>query len=210
MTGPARRLEAPNVFGDMIDSSIGNVAVAVVCQVDRWSRVNQVVDAKPMVTRNGEELPVIPNVPVLFPVAYQDIQSGTYGLLIVCRENWRRWWRTGELSAPEDEATHELTNGVFLPDLRVQGGERDMAADTSVLLRPTAGGHVQLGTWNATKHALHEDLTTDLDTFLTLLDTWGAAVGVATGVPWTGQPIQTAIQALIGGAYQSPSVRVED
>ncbi len=211
MSNP-NEIELPNLLGDVLDTRLSEVRGAVICEVLEFDRTNQTARVHPVVLNEDNTRPAdVRDVPVVFPGAYHDLQIGTFGVLLTGNVNPRRWWTgSGVPAAPEDDSRHELSTGVFLPDLRPQGNPRSLDADTSVLLRPTAGGEVRLGTHNANKAALHEDLTTDLDTFLGLLDTWGAAVGVAAGVAWTGQPIQAAIQALIGGAYQSPSVKVED
>jgi hypothetical protein len=189
----------------------GEIAGCEAGIVESFDKDAQTATIRRVVTRRGIEQSTLPNIPVLFPENMAtDLQEGTGGLLLTGALNWRLWWRTGQVAAPEDTAFHSVASAGFFPCLHTQGNPRSIEADSTQLLRPVAGGDVKLGTWNATKAALHEDLTTDLDSFISLFDTWAAAVGVATGVAWTGQPVQSALLAMKGGAYQSPSVKVED
>jgi len=218
-----------NVIGAAIDARLRDTKVAVAARVVSFSEVNQTAEVQPVIqARDSTDRPPIPGVPVVFPGVYWDVQADEEGLLIACDEDWRRWWRLGTDSPPEDDADHDLSNSLFLPGVRSLPNARTLSKNSAVLERPSAGGTVRLGTTSATKAAVHEDLLpalddllTDWDSYLQLFNTWAAAVGVATGVAWTAQPVQVALAALIveianvqagigTGKYQSPSVKVED
>lgn len=172
MTGNPAELEWSNVLGDMMGATTGAMESTVVCQVQSFNRTAQTVVLVPQVTVGGEAQSVIADVPVLFPGIYWHVQEDTYGVLLVGGRNWRRWYRTGEVSAPEDTAAHELTNGIFLPDLRVQSNPRTLPAN-DVVVPAVAGGDVLLGDALADKLVVHEDLLGDLSSFLVVLNTWG-------------------------------------
>jgi len=209
VTETANSLELPNVLDDIIGARSSEIQGAVVCEVLEFDCTNQTARVQPTVLANGVRPADVRGVPVVFPGAYHDVQVGTFGVLLTGAVNPRKWFRTGQVSEPEDEARHELATGLFLPDLRTLGGARGLDADTAVLLRPAAGGEVRLGTYNATKAVVHEDLLTALSTFLQALDTWGAAIG-AGWVPAVRTPLQAIVTGVTAGSYESPSVKVED
>lgn len=206
------------VISSLLDTSTARVEGMVVVRIQSFDRVTQTAEVIPQVLKNGEQQPNIQNVPVLFPVAYQDIQIGSdpvYGVLLVGGLNWRRWWRTGEVSPPEDTTSHGLTNGILLPGLTTQGEPRPLDANSTVL-ECAPGGSLRLGVYSANKAALHEALLTDLNSFLGVLTTWGATDhgtwSVAAGA-WTASvapKISTLITGIAFGVYKSPTVMVED
>jgi hypothetical protein len=176
--------------------------------VSSFNKDTQTATIRRVVTRRGVEQASLPNVPVLFPpFMAADIPEGTPGLILTGALNWKLWWRTGEVGPPEDTAFHSAASAAFLPNLRPGGDPRSIETNSSHLVKP-AGGTVRLGTYDASKFVVHEDLQPLLDAFLSALDTWGAAVGTATGVAWA--PVQTALGNLKGADYLSTSVKVED
>jgi hypothetical protein len=198
-----------------LDESAGRIMVAAPGKVAEWSRTTQTAKIRPLVLKpDGTERAVTIYMPVIFPGVYWDIQVGEVGLLVMADQDWHIWWRTDEVSLPETTASHDIQNAFFIPGLRSRHGSRDLAAGSSVLLRPTAGGTVRLGAHDASKAALHEDLLTDLNSFLADLSAWVADVDGAAGPFLSTAPLQAEIAALIAGigasSYQSPSVKVED
>jgi hypothetical protein len=183
-----------------------------------FDRATQTAEIEMVVAPGGTPQANQVNVPVLFPpYMAADLQPGTPGHMITAGLNWKLWWRTGEVGRPpEDSASHSLACASFLPDLRAEGDPRDISTDATHLLRPVAGGTVRLGTYNATKAAVHEDLMGDFTTFLLALDNWGSnpwANWAAAAAAWTlnVQPaLNTLGQGLVLGKYISPSVKVED
>lgn len=215
MTEP-RSPSLPEVMSQVLDESAAQISVCQPGEVVSWNRANQFVGVRPITLKaDGSRRPVTIRTPVVFPGAYWDIQIGETGLLVMADEDFKTWYRTGETSTPESIAIHELSSAFFLPGVRHLANVRDLNINSAVLTRPAVGGTVRLGTYNASKAAVHEDLLGDLRAFLVALDTWGAAVGAATLVPW-GPPTgpQTTLQiitaAILALGYQSPSVLVED
>lgn len=205
-------------FGEVMEAFLqdrtAQIAVAVPGEVTAWNSLTETVAVTPQVHGpDGAPRPTVPQCPVLFVGPYWDIQIGEQGLLVICDHDIETWWRTGQASAPPTRQSHRMGNAVFIPGIRPMTSPRVHKTGAAILERPAALGEVLLGTPTATKAALHEDFLSALNTFLTALDTWGTAVGVATAVPWaTGpQPSLNAIKVGISaGSYQSPSVKVEN
>jgi hypothetical protein len=214
----------------IFDDRLGELRAIEPAKVEAFNRASQVATVRPLVLgRGGRARPPLYRVPVVFPVAYYDVQDEETGLLLVADEDWRSWWRTGEASSPATRLSHDLSNAVFLPGFRPSTNPHStLPSEAAVLEKPTASGTVRLGDPSATKAVLHEDLLSDLDAmladwraYIALFDTWAAAVGTATGVAWTGQPVQAALNTLdgeigdlrtgiAGSDYESPTVKVED
>ena len=204
-------------FGEVMEqafgSSLGRLRAVDVGEVTAWNRTQQWADVRPTILNaDGSARATVPRCAVVFPGAYWDLETGETGLLLVCDRDYHRWWRTGEDSVPLTTGNHVIGNSVFLPGLRSSTDERELAGDSVVLPRSTTGGTVRLGTYDATKAAVHEDLLSALDGLLTDLSTWVTAVDAAAGT--SGALLQaeiTAVKAgITAGSYQSPSVKVED
>jgi hypothetical protein len=195
----------------------GEIAGCEAGIVESFDKDAQTATIRRVVTRGGVEQSTLPDIPVLFPENMAtDLQEGTGGLLLTGALNWRLWWRTGEVAAPEDTAFHSVASAGFFPCLHTQGNPRSIEANSTHLLRPVAGGDVKLGTYNATKAAVHEDLMADLANFLVALDAWGSvnhgtwAVAAAAWTAGVTPLLNTLGQGAIFGSYISPSVKVED
>lgn len=184
--------------------------VAVPGEVLAWDSSTETATVAPLLLdRAGSQRPQVRQCPVVFPGAYWDIQTGETGILIVCDEDFTNWWRTGQTLSPATQQSHDIGNAVFLPGFRASTNTRTYVTDAAILDKPVAGGEVLLGDPGATKAAVHEDLLSDLNTFLGVLDTWGAAVG-AGWVPAVQTALQNIQSGIAAGNYQSPSVKVED
>jgi len=202
----------------LLDDRAGQISVIVPGQVVGWDNSTETATVRPLLLdRAGAQRPEIQQCPVVFPGgAYWDIQVGETGLLLVCDEDFSAWWRTEEIAAPETRQNHAIGNAVFIGGLRASTDTRTHQTDAAILPKPDLGGEVLLGDSGATKAALHEDLLTDLNTFLGLLRTWGGtnhANWAVASAAFTAAvtPAINALTAGIGlGNYQSPSVKVED
>lgn len=209
------RLE--EVFIQVLDDLSSRIRTIEPAEVTFWDRVNQFVNVQPLVRDTpGQSRGEIFRVPVIQPITYQDVQIGEIGLLLICDKNPSRWWRDGVESDPETSSFHSANNAIFIPGLRSLAAGRTILSDSTVLERPSVGGTVRLGIYNATKAAVHEDLLGDLSTFLTALDVWGGTTHAnfaAMAAAFIGgvRPTITSMTAKIAaGNYQSPSVKVED
>lgn len=213
--------ESKPSFGETMEAlfsaQLREVRAIDIGEVVSYSRGQEQATIRPTIlNRDGSARTEIQRCSVVFPGAYWDLQEGEYGLLLVCDSDYRRWWRLAEDSEPATRSQHRIGNSTFLPGIRPRGEARDLPADALVLAKPTASGTVRLGDRSATKQVVHDELLSDLDTFLTVLDAWGGTSHLnwaAASAAWTATvtgPL-TALQTKIGtGAYQSPSVAVED
>ena len=206
-----REVSLIEALSQAMDASTGRLEGIVVVQVQSFDRAAQTVEVIPQVMRDGEQQPNVVEVPVIFPVAFTDIQPGTYGVLLVGGLNWRRWWRTGEISEPEDDERHGLTNGIFLPGLHLRSEVSGLVANSAALVPPTGTGKVKLGTFSAEKYVVHEALLNPLKNLLIQLDAWGGSVATATGVSYASvQTASTIVQdGITANSYQSKIVQVD-
>lgn len=156
-------------------------------------------------TYDHEDLPVVPSVPVVWPRVgawglTMALAEGDTGLL-VCLESDLGTWRAGDGSVvdPVDLRRHHLSHAVFVPGLYVRSRALSAAASGTaavVLGHDTSGSRVtfradgsvevttatgtplllQGGTQPFVNGTLYADA---LGTFLNVLASWVAAVGVA-------------------------------
>lgn len=104
-------------FGDRL----GQLSAVVPAEVVTWDKITETVEAKPLITgQGGEARPNVHQCPVVFPAAYWDIQVGETGMLLVCDQDFRDWWRTGQQSEPATRQSHQIGNSLFVPGLRSQ------------------------------------------------------------------------------------------
>lgn len=186
------------------------ITVAVPGEVLSWDSSTETATVAPLLLDHvGAQRPQVRQCPVVFPGAYWDIQVGETGILVVCDEDFTDWWRTGQTLSPATQQNHDIGNAVFLPGFRASTNARTHVTDAAILDKPVAGGEVLLGDPGATKAALHETFLIDLNIFLGVLDTWGAAIG-AGWVPAVQTALQNIQSGITAGSYKSPSVKVED
>jgi hypothetical protein len=205
------------VLTALLQDQSGQMSVIVPGEVVSWDSTTETVTAAPQIRdRSGEARPEIHQCPVIFPGVYWDLQVGETGLLLVCDEDFSSWWRTGEIAAPLTRQNHDIGNAVFLAGFRPSTNARTHVTDAVVLDKPAVGGEVLLGDPGATKAALHEDLLPDFNTFLSALSVWGSTdhgTWTIAAAAWTASvtgPLATIVNGIATGAYQSPSVKVED
>lgn len=200
-------------FGDRL----GQLSVAMPAKVTAWNRLTEVVAVDPLIrNQDGTARPPVPQCPVIFPGAYWDIQIGEVGMLLVCDTDFETWWRTGQASTPATRQSHRIGNSVFVAGLRPQTAPRTHATGVTVLDKPVALGEVRLGDPAAIKAVVHEDLLTDLNTFLSALGTWGSTdhvtwtIAAAAFLANVTPTIATITGKIGSGTYKSPSVKVEN
>jgi hypothetical protein len=184
-----------------IDSRLGEVHTALPGKVESFNRTQQTVDVSPQVQIDGETLPVIPSVPVLYPrsgssyLAFK-INTGDTGLLIFCEADIGLWRTRGELGAPGDDGRHGIQGAVFLPGL--------YPANATLSIPSTVGGvailesdDLRLGEWTATEAAVLGDL------FVAAMKTWADAVTTAIPLGSDITVITTAFKTAIDQALSS-------
>jgi len=118
-----------------IDSRLLDVHVALPCRVETYNAATQTADVLPMVRRaitdsvgntQHEELPVLPNVPVLFPrsaafSATWPIAKGDHVLVIFCSSAIGNWRQSGDVADPGDLRRHDLSHAVAIPGVAPDG-----------------------------------------------------------------------------------------
>lgn len=114
-----------------IENRLSDVHVALPGKVISYDATKQTANIQPMVQRAvateeesyvGEEMPIIPSVPILFlrgggffvsvPVA-----EGDTVLLVFSERDPSEWYRTGNNVAPGDKRLHSLAHAVAIPGL---------------------------------------------------------------------------------------------
>jgi hypothetical protein len=151
-----------------------DVRVSLPAKVVRWDPALQQVDAAPCIKdaytdeddqRVVEALPVVTNVPVIFPggggfrVTFP-LAVGDHVLLVFSDKSLDKWLTVGGVVDPEDNRTHAMTDAIALPGLHdfahplttAPGSTIDIGRDGGTFTPAALGG-------------------TDYDTFMTTLKT---------------------------------------
>jgi hypothetical protein len=121
----------PELFRRAIESRILDVWTSFPARVVAYDKANQTADLAPVVRRSlptedggtvAEDLPVLPNVPILFPRGGGDayaitwqLAPGDHVLVHVSAVSFAGWRRTGETSDPGDVRPHCLGNAYAIP-----------------------------------------------------------------------------------------------
>lgn len=118
------------VIRQAIERGAASLRVMVPGRVTRWDPAKQQADVEPLLeetfrTRDGEvsqPLPVIPNVPVIFPGAggfrlTLPLTVGDVVALVFCDRSLDLWLEQGGMVNPKDPRRHDLTDAVAIPGL---------------------------------------------------------------------------------------------
>lgn len=194
-----------------LESRLLDLHVALPCRVESYNPATQTVEVLPMVRRpiedatgdtQHEDLPKIPNVPVLYPSAASFSQvwplaAGDFVLVVFCSSAIGAWRQSGDVADPVDLRRHDLSHGVAIPCVwPVAQAPSKLPANPVAALLEVAGAvtHVQVGVAAASFVALAskvESLVADLaDAIL------NAAVTPNDG----GAGLQTAAKATLASA----------
>lgn len=142
-----------------IDSRLLDVHVALPCRVESYDAATQTVEVLPMVRRaitdsvgntQHEELPKLPNVPVIFPrsaafSATWPIAKGDHVLVIFCSSAIGNWRESGDIADPGDLRRHDLSHAVAIPGVAPDGDVLPTAADAAVVEVNSPATHVAIG-----------------------------------------------------------------
>ena len=145
-----------------MDARANQIRTALPARVVVYNRTEQTADVRPEVWPDGEEAPIIPTVPVIWPrggggylvfplTGEVKPIPGDTGLLLACEADIAEWRRTGEAGGPADSARHHLQNAVFLPGLVSQGHNLSAPAGATVL---DGAGDLRLGGSAAFQHVI--------------------------------------------------------
>lgn len=145
------------IVREALESRLLDVWTAAVCRVEKYTPgTPPTVDALPMVRRalpdtaggtQHEDLPVLPNVPVLFPhsAAFSGtwpLVPGDFVLVIFCASAIGNWRETGDVSDPGDLRRHDLSHGIAIPGVAPKG--TTLPTDPTATIFETSA-HVQIG-----------------------------------------------------------------
>jgi hypothetical protein len=108
-----------------INAALSNVHTALPGVIASYNSAKQIADVQPnlkRVTFDGQkiQLPIIPNVPVVFPRSSDafisfPLKPGDQVLLIVIERSIERWLESGGLVAPGDVRKFNLSDAVCIP-----------------------------------------------------------------------------------------------
>lgn len=157
------------------ESRVGDIYTALPGIVQTYDSTNQVVDVQPAIRRwlptidediVHEDLPVLPNVPVVFPGAGAiaitwPIAAGDEGLIVIATYAFSQWRQSGNMSDPGDTRLHSLGNAVFIPGLRSNKNKID-ASQASANALVLEASEVRLGKSATSYVALADKVSTEL------------------------------------------------
>ncbi|MCK6585964.1 MAG: hypothetical protein L6Q76_00105 [Polyangiaceae bacterium] len=192
----------------VIDDSVSDIHVAIPGVVERYDAATQTADVLPIAVRwlerddepsedARERLPVLPNVPVVFPsgggymVTFPVAVGDSVLLVIASRsiEEWRTHGRHDESDPidPRDQRLHDLTGAFAIPCIRPAGRELVSASGDHMVMGKDAGEDAATIHIRATEVRLGSDAATDY-------------VALASKVNDELEKISTTLLSLTGGS----------
>ena len=204
------------------ESRLTDVWTAIPGAVESYDPTTRTADVRPLVKRpifsesaDGfmhEELPILPSIPVLFPMAGPSmitfpIPVGATGLVVIMTLSAHQW-RGGATGSPTDPAEpgdhrlHHPGNAVFIPGIVPDGTSTPATAENALVVEAP---EVRLGDHTAT----------DLVALKSLVEARFAALakGLVTAVPVAGDggaAIKAAVLVALGddgwSGYHPPNV----
>lgn len=125
----SRSPELVEVLRAAVEAGLQDLHTALPAKVEKYDAAKQKVDVKPLLKRNVqlddgtellEELPVITNVPVVFPRSTGfkltfPIAAGDHVLLVFIERSIDQFMEKGDDTDPVDFRTHHLADAVAIP-----------------------------------------------------------------------------------------------
>lgn len=159
-----------------LESRAGDIYTALPGIVQTYDSASQVVDVQPAIRRwlptidddiSHEDLPVLPNVPVVFPGAGAiaitwPISVGDEGLIVIATYAFAQWRQSGNVSDPGDTRLHSLGNAVFIPGLRSNKNKID-ASQAGANALVLEASEIRLGKDATSYIALADKVNTELN-----------------------------------------------
>lgn len=117
------------VIRDAIGARLAEVWTATIGRVESYDPIKQTADVLPVVRRplqasdghvGHEDLPVIPNVPVLQArsggfFVHLPVEAGDTVLLVFTSDSFQMWRESGSVVNPGDLRRHSLSNAIAIP-----------------------------------------------------------------------------------------------
>lgn len=194
------------VLNSLSERIKADVRVAVPGEVQRYDAATQLADVKPQIVDRVENdlgeledrpVPVIPNVPVLFPGCAGfhltfPIAKGDTVLLVFNDRSIDAWQSGGGDTAPADARRHHLTDAVAIPGLHPNNAAIQGGTDGSVI---TIGSDSGSGDFVATAQRvldLLNQLKTAIHNWVVVPNDGGAALKTALEALFTTWPTAPA------------------
>lgn len=117
MTSPSE------IFKSSVDSLISNIHTSLPAVVISYDPQSNKATVKPALRRNYStgvvELPILENVPVLFPSNIKfPVLENDYVLLIFCERSIDLWLEVGGEVTPDDTRKYDLSDAIAIPGLQ--------------------------------------------------------------------------------------------
>lgn len=143
-----------SVLVAILDARLADVHVAIPARVETFDATRRCVTAQPLIRhghtdgetgeRTVERLPVINDVPVVFPGSGSfsvdwPIVKGDTGLLVFSEASIDKWLTRGGDVDPLDDRRHALSDAIFIPGLRSLNAPPGPAAPPGTMVLRTSG-----------------------------------------------------------------------
>jgi hypothetical protein len=135
----------PQATRRAIEGRLAEIHTAMPGRVETYDRARAMVSVKPLIKRIYRDgmkisLPVISNVPVIFPRSGEaslsfPLQKGDTGLILFSERSLENWLARGGEAEPGDPRRFDLTDGIFLPGLYPFNAASPAEADGSLALK---------------------------------------------------------------------------
>ena len=116
-----------HVISAAIDNKLSSIHTALPAKVESFESSTRKASVKPLIKRklvNGQaiSLPVIVNVPVMFPSTKDvgitfPVKKGDTGILLFCERSLERWLSEGGEVEPGYVRKFDLSDAIFIPGL---------------------------------------------------------------------------------------------
>lgn len=229
MTAPSQPATLAQVLNFVVTQRLADVHTAMPARVEKYDAAKQVADCAPLLqamveTEAGPQLaalPVVPNVPVVFPgggdfrVTFP-VKPGDVVLLVFSEASLERWQSLDGVQSG-DGRRHHIADAIAIPGLHSNAKPWQGASTSALTMGHNTGpgvvmtsGEVQLGARDgqaATQAVLlGNDTTAALDALATDLTTQlGQAIGFlsAAAVGLTAASVANAVP-IVGGILAAP------
>lgn len=220
----------PNLYETIkagVDAALSDVHTAIPAMVKSYDASTQLAEVEPAIkrrfvkpdgTESARDLPVIVNVPVVFPRAGDfflsfPIAPGDFVLLVFSERSMDQWLEKGGKQDPIVSTTFDLSDAVAIPGVYPKTKKLAQAHAQNLVLGKDGGaqihikpsGQIHLGQETAPKSvAMSEDIETHLSNLNTWLSThMHPTAGTGPPSPPSGAPPPTV------GSFASSVVKVK-
>lgn len=195
----------PEALRAMINAHLVNVHIALPAKVVKYIASNAAVDAQPTLRmpykdeggdRQTEELPVIPNVPVIFPGSGPNritfpIEIGDTVMLLFSEASLDKWMSEGGVVDPLDDRRNHLSDAVAIPGLYHAKSVSAAGEDALAIEAP----EIRLGSHSASDPVA---LKSDLQELYDIINGWAPVPNDG------GSALKVAITAGGGAGWDFP------